>query len=229
MNVDIRFVSSQIIHLSVNPIVGDSFDCSFLYGATDKNERGIMLTELENTGTTVTKPWIVMWDFNCIANLNERIEQKPCLHEIEPFRRCMASCDIHVMKSTGSFFTWSNKQRGEAKVLSKIDRVLGNPAWECSFPTAEVCFLLEGNFDHTQMLVQFLESPKHAKPFKFLNHWGKHKEFMDTIRATWHTILSRRPNHLDQKLRLIKEACKAKFKNTEAGDLAKAEADLQKA
>ena len=124
--------------------MGHSFECSFVYGATDKNERGIMLTKLENIGTTVTGPWLVMGDFNCITNLNERIGQKPRLHEIEPLRSCMASYNIHDMKSIGRFFTWSNKQRGKARVLSKIDRVLGNPAWECSFPIAEVCFLLEG-------------------------------------------------------------------------------------
>ena len=84
MKLDIRFVSSQIIHLIVNPNVGDSFDCSFVYGATDKNESDIMITELENIGTIVTGPLIVMGNFDCIANLNERIGQKPHLHEIEP-------------------------------------------------------------------------------------------------------------------------------------------------
>ena len=46
---------------------------SFVNGATHKNERGIMLTEHENIGALVTGPWIVMGDFNSIANLNERI------------------------------------------------------------------------------------------------------------------------------------------------------------
>ncbi|XP_057543248.1 uncharacterized protein LOC130821478 [Amaranthus tricolor] len=73
MKVDIRFVSSQIIHLIVNPNVCDSFDCSFVYGATDKNDKGIMLTELENIDTTVTRPWIVIGDFNYKSNLNKRI------------------------------------------------------------------------------------------------------------------------------------------------------------
>ena len=105
---------------------------------------------------------------------------------------------------------------------------MGNPAWECSFPTTEVCFLSEGDFDHTPILVQFLEPAKRAKPFKFLNHWGKHSEFMEAIRAAWHTNLLGSSTQFDQKLRLIKEACKATFKNTEVRDLAKAEADMQK-
>ena len=105
IKVDIRFVSCQIIHLVVSPHVGDSFACSFVYGATDKNERGIMLTELETIGATVTRPWIVMGDFNYIANLNERVGQKPHLHKIEPLRRCMENYEIHDLKSTERFFT----------------------------------------------------------------------------------------------------------------------------
>ena len=60
---------------------GDSFACSFVYGATDKKERSIMLSELETIGATVIGPWIVLGDFNNIANLIERIGQKPRLHD----------------------------------------------------------------------------------------------------------------------------------------------------
>ena len=141
MKVDIQFVSSQIIHLVIYPNVGDTLDCSFVYGATDKNERGIMLTSLETIGATVTGRWIVVGDFNCIANLNDRVGQKPRLHEIDPLRRCMAKCDIHDLKSTVRFFTWSNKRRRDARILSKFDRVMGNHAWENSFTTSEVCIL----------------------------------------------------------------------------------------
>ena len=118
-----------------------------------------MVTELETIGATATGPWIVMGDFNCIANLNERIGQKTRLHEIEPLRSRMGNCDIHNLKSRGRLFTWSNKQRGDTRVLSKIDRVMGNPARKSSFPTTEVCFLPEGDFDHTPMLVQIPRGP----------------------------------------------------------------------
>ena len=79
MKLDIRFVSSQ--DLVVSPYASDSFTCSFVYGATDKKERSIMLSELETIGATVIGPWIVLGDFNNIANLIERIGQKPRLHD----------------------------------------------------------------------------------------------------------------------------------------------------
>ena len=73
MKVDIKFISSQIIHLVIYPNIGDTFDCSFVYGAPNKNERGIILTEIETIGASVTGSCIVMGDFNCIANLNKRV------------------------------------------------------------------------------------------------------------------------------------------------------------
>ena len=180
-----------------------------------------MLSELETIGATLTGPWIVLRDFNCIANLKKRIGQKSCLNEIEPLRQCMGNCEIYDLKSTRRFFTWSNKKRGEARVLSKIDRVMGNPVWESLFPTTEVYFLSEGYFHHTSMLVQFLEPPKRKKPCKFLNHWGKHRDFIETIREAWRTRPCGNSNHLDHNLKLVKEACKARFKNTEAANMAK--------
>jgi hypothetical protein len=40
-------------------------------------------------------------------------------------------------------------------VLSKIDRVLGNDLWEDKFPSTLVQLLVEGEYDHSPMLVTF--------------------------------------------------------------------------
>ena len=54
-------------------------------------------------------PWLILSDFNCIANFNERIGKAMRLSEVEPLRSYIANCDIHYMKSTGHFYTWNNK------------------------------------------------------------------------------------------------------------------------
>lgn len=41
MVVHISFCSSQIMHLEVKPVLGSPFVCSFVYGATNKAERGL--------------------------------------------------------------------------------------------------------------------------------------------------------------------------------------------
>ena len=111
LKVDIKHCSSQLIHVEVTPIVGQIFHCSFVYGASDKKGREDLFAQLESVKMHIDGPWLIMGDFNCIVDLNERIGQRPRNHEVEPLRRCMETCEIHDLKSTGRFFTWTNKHR----------------------------------------------------------------------------------------------------------------------
>ena len=63
--------------------------CTLVYGATDKNTRSELLNHLEDIRKQISKPWIILGDFNCIANLNERIGTIPRLTETIPLRHCM--------------------------------------------------------------------------------------------------------------------------------------------
>lgn len=154
---------------------------SFVYGASDKKGRDDLFTQLEGLKPHISGPWLIMGDFNCIANLDERIGQRPRTHELEPLRRSMEVCEVHVLKSTSRFFTWTNKQQGTRRVLSEIDCVLSNQAWECTFPTLEAVFLLEGDFDHTSMLVHFFMQHKRTRMFMYFNHWGKREDFIEAL------------------------------------------------
>lgn len=126
LKVDIKHCSSQIIHAEIKPLVGEKFHCTFVYGASDKKGREDLFDQLGHIKFHTTGPWLVTGDFNCIAHMDERMGQRPRHHELAPLKNCMANCELHDLKSTGRFFTWSNKQEGASRVLSKIDRVMGN-------------------------------------------------------------------------------------------------------
>lgn len=87
-----------------------------------------------------------MGDFNCVLNVDERLGSAVRVQRFTPFRRC--KCEVHDMKQTRNFFTWTNKQEGSKRVYSKIDRVLVNERWGRMFENAEVCYMNEGDFDH---------------------------------------------------------------------------------
>lgn len=126
MQVTILDCSSQLIHLGVTPRVGDGFMCTFIYGATCKQDRLRLFQHLEPLSKGISSPWLVLGDFNCIANLDEWIGAPVRVLEVTPLCDCMAECGLHDLQYSGRFFTWSNKQAGSQRVLSKIDRVLGN-------------------------------------------------------------------------------------------------------
>ena len=108
--MDIRHCSSQIIHVDVNPLNGDKFSSSFVYGASGKKGREYLFTQLESIKNNIVGSWLLMGDFKYIANINERIGQRPRSSELDPLQRCIETCEIHDLKNSGRFFTWTNKQ-----------------------------------------------------------------------------------------------------------------------
>ena len=170
MKVNIMRYHSQYIDLEVSPIDGSSFLCTFVYGAMGKNTRLELLNHLEDIGHQICKLWIILGDFNYIANLNERIGTTHKLTEIIPPRQCMETCGLYNLKSNDRFFNWNNKQAGKSRVMSKTDRFLGNHQWEEAFPNVEVTFHSEEDFDHTAMEICFFNPINAKKPFKFYNH-----------------------------------------------------------
>lgn len=66
-------------------------------------------------------------DFNNVLQPSER--KGGCsvqLYEVVDFQNCVQACGLQDMRWHGLDFTWSNKQRVDRKVCSKIDRVLIN-------------------------------------------------------------------------------------------------------
>ena len=147
------------------PNNGDSFLCTLVYGSTTTQKRLQLFSVLQEMRKSINSPWILLGDFNCVANLDERIGSPVRLAEVQPLRDCMAVCNVHDLKHYGRFFTWTNKQTGANRVMSKIYRVMGNDQWEVSFPNSLVHFLVEGEYDHSPMLVSFSEVQPTKKPF----------------------------------------------------------------
>lgn len=81
----------------------------------------------------------------------------------------MTQCQMSDVKSSGQFFTWSNKQKGENKVYCKLDRVIGNEAWMEGFPMTGAIYLPE----------------QKRKPFKFFNMWTKSQKFLEVVKKGW--------------------------------------------
>lgn len=97
----------------------------------------------------------------------------------------MAVCELHDVRYLGRFFTWNNKQAGNRRVLSKIDRVLGNDLLEVNFPSAQVFVHPNGDDDHPPMLVQFLQIAKSLRPFRFFYYWTEMANFFDVLWEVW--------------------------------------------
>lgn len=77
----------------------------------------------------VVGPWLVCGDFINPLDLTDRVGSIVSLAERESFKNCVSLCGLSYIKSSGYFFTWSNKQHGDRRVFSRLDRMLGNDDW----------------------------------------------------------------------------------------------------
>lgn len=75
----------------------------------------------------------------------------------------MLSCGLQDIKCSGNFYTLNNKLEGSHKVFSKLDRMIANQALLDDFPSTEVSFHDEGDFDHTTALMVVYPTSKSGK------------------------------------------------------------------
>ncbi|XP_074299134.1 uncharacterized protein LOC141630168 [Silene latifolia] len=117
-----------------------------------------------------------MGDFNSILYMNERIGSIVTDAEVKDFQNCVDVCGLYDLVSNGAYFTWNNKQVGNARVFSRIDKVMANDEWVLNGPSGVVSFLPEGLYDHSPCLIEFgkiVTGGKRLKlPLKKLNSEG---------------------------------------------------------
>ncbi|XP_057529853.1 uncharacterized protein LOC130808394 [Amaranthus tricolor] len=191
--VNIIETHSQLIHCYISIANGSHFYLTCVYGFNGKEEKGPLWDTLRRIHNDVKgKAWCMAGDFNAVMNKGERIGAPVRWNDIQPMLDCMETCGLEDMKSSGRYYTWTNKQDGEDRVLSKIDRAVCNPNWCNLFLNVETIFLPAGDFDHTPMLIKLFPTPAGKKPFQFFNHWSLHKDFHATIRQTWKTDIQGR-------------------------------------
>ncbi|XP_056685451.1 uncharacterized protein [Spinacia oleracea] len=125
--LNILSMSSQLIHCFITPrSTGVGFFGTFIYGMNTKEDRVPLCNSLTQISDNCTQPWIIMGDFNALMDVEDRVGAPVRIREIQAMRACMAHCNLSTVKTVGRQFTWSNKQVGEDRVLSRIDRVLAN-------------------------------------------------------------------------------------------------------
>ena len=192
---------------------GGFFSYSFVFGSSKRHKRLSLFWDLLTISSSIYSPWIILGDFNRIANFDERLGSPVCLHEVQPIRDCMAWCNVYDLPFNGRFFTWNNKQSSDKRVMSKIDRVLGNALWEEAYPNSVVSFLPKGAFDHSPMLVSSSIHQRGKILFRFFNYWCSKKGLM---------LLKRH-----QKLLMLKKDLKRLFGRDQLHiDMLKAETHL---
>jgi len=120
-----------------------------------------------------------MGDFNTLRFKDDRIGGNDVQdHELRELATLLEGCELHELKSTGAYFSWTNKT-----IWSRIDHVFLNDLWYDCFRYTYSCYLSNSLSDHTAILLQFSSAPKPRSLFQYCDMWSKHKDFAYIIKA----------------------------------------------
>ncbi|XP_021866635.2 uncharacterized protein [Spinacia oleracea] len=186
--------SSQLIQCAIRLKNGSQFECSFIYAHNSQQDRVALWKDLCTIVGSINDAWILMGDFNCVLNTDERVGSAVRLHEIQDFQSCVNTCGLEDAKLNGNFFTWNNN----------------NKAWITQYPNTEVCFKNEGYFDHCPGIVSvYPHLAAGKKPFKFFPMFQEAPQYKDIVMNAWNMSVTGTPMYqVVQKLKNVKVALK---------------------
>ncbi|XP_062116352.1 uncharacterized protein LOC133830395 [Humulus lupulus] len=185
--VDIRGCSNQFIHCYVRAThMTGSFFITFVYGFNDGKLREQLWLDIQALAMKINEAWIILGDYNEILHQNERAGKKTVIKPSLSLRDCMSHCQMEDLKFSGCFYTWTNKQRPEDRVYSKIDRAMVNIKWTEQYTNSEAVFLPEGIFDHSPILISFyLDVAIGKQPFRYFRMWKEAPSYATKLCTLW--------------------------------------------
>ncbi|KAL9243905.1 hypothetical protein vseg_017742 [Gypsophila vaccaria] len=178
--------NAQYIHMKVDSLVkNQAFFLTMVYAFNGAQERIPLWDNLRRLASSVSGPWAIMGDFNCVLSASERVGGNSSLLGTDQFRDCVRDGGVIDLQSIGAFYTWNNKQRTDGRIFSKLDRVLVNKAWSDHFREPFAHFLPKGLSDHSPCLVNFLHRTHLPRSFKYFNMWGLSEKFLPVLKEIW--------------------------------------------
>ncbi|XP_062104472.1 uncharacterized protein LOC133815675 [Humulus lupulus] len=132
-------------------------------------------------------PWLVVGDFNAVFDYDDHIGSRPVTKlELEDGHHWRVCSMLDELRSSGSHYTWSNKQMEGTRIFSKLDRVFNNEAWVDAFPDSEACINWDVISDHCCCLIKTVHVQiLGVRPFRYFNMWADHQDFRSTILCNW--------------------------------------------
>ncbi|KAL2933235.1 hypothetical protein RDABS01_016354 [Bienertia sinuspersici] len=94
-----------MIHYAVQPRSGlPEFFCSFIYAHNDAKARELLWKDLDRANDKLDGPWMIMGDFNCVLNIDEKIGNAVRAGEMEAARVMANDQWLEVYKGMNAIF-----------------------------------------------------------------------------------------------------------------------------
>ncbi|KAL2246246.1 UNVERIFIED_CONTAM: hypothetical protein Sindi_2892800 [Sesamum indicum] len=171
-----------------------------------------MWEKLSDLGPSLSMPWLIMGDFNCVESPDEKqLGVAPTWYEFKNFVDCCTTLGLHDVPTTGCYYTWYSNNESNP-VWCKLDQVLYNNEWLDGSLHCSAHFNPPGCLsDHSPNIISIFDpTPTKPKSFRFFNMWADHPNFLATVEARWNLSVDGTPQFsLCRRLKALKGALKA--------------------
>lgn len=127
----------------------------------------------------------IIGDFNAITEVRERDGEGPgtLSRGSRGLKELIMSCRLTDVRLQGRRFTW---YCCNGKCKSKIDRALVNERWVETWRDTSLRGLPRSISDHCPIILDTKETDWGSRPFRFINAWTSHPEFLDVVENSWY-------------------------------------------
>ncbi|KAJ6672986.1 hypothetical protein OIU85_014238 [Salix viminalis] len=217
-----RRVHVQCIHVSDQWITCDIRKISsahvtrftFVYVSNNYGDRISLWQYLETESlNNASIPWSILGDFNAVLRPNDRSGGSSIWqNHHNDFPNCITGASLHQIPYSGIRFTWHNGQSGDGIIMRKLDWIFGNQSLLVQWPAARAVFLPRQVSDHSAMVLHLDHNNTRVQaPFKFLNQWAAHDDFLAIVGCIWQQRIVGNPFYqLTAKLSILKHKFRRK-------------------
>ncbi|KAE8776773.1 hypothetical protein D1007_50536 [Hordeum vulgare] len=128
-------------------------------------------------------PWIVIGDFNMIADPRDKNNDRVCRRWMNKFRTSLNRSSLHELPLIGRKFTWSNEQN--SPTLVRLDWAFANVDWELMFRAAKLLPQASSISDHCPLLLRNDAIMTMNKRFRYEAYWEHIDGFMELVNQSW--------------------------------------------
>ncbi|KAA3466242.1 putative Transposon TX1 [Gossypium australe] len=181
------FFSSYHIDVEVHDIVCEvKWRLTGFYGNPDKRGRSAswnLLRQLSNNNSIL---WVVLGDFNEIANSFEKKGGCHCSErQMLAFRSALEECNLTDLGYRGRWFTWERGRVSSTNIRERLDRGVATLSWLELFPRFQTP--RAERIDYTNNL----------NNFRFEAKWCLESSFEELVRGWWVESVGSIPNKLE--------------------------------
>ncbi|GAV79555.1 hypothetical protein CFOL_v3_23020 [Cephalotus follicularis] len=179
--------NEQALHGKVTLLNLQEVNVLFIYGLCDSRVKKQLWNDIIFCANHFKKtPWTLLWDFNVTKFSHEHSNSWRVTKSMEEFYCAIRSAELDDLKSTDLKFTWNNMRSGTVAISKKLDRALGNWQWFKLFGDSYAHTYNPGILDHSPLSIQLMQQVQSSgRPFKFLNFWADHLDFLNIVRHEW--------------------------------------------